>query len=94
MVISQKPLSQKNIIPNPPSTNKSHLLLLNNVFYLFFTCLHKEKGREIRTNDLHFMRHDLQPIELSLRTPDNVIKYNSKTISHYLMHVSTYTLLQ
>jgi hypothetical protein len=38
----------------------------SNFFILFLLHLHTRGGGRIRTNDLHFMRRDLQPIELPL----------------------------
>jgi hypothetical protein len=41
-------------------------VLIKEVFFFFFTFPHNGMGRRIRTSDLHFMRRDPHPIELSL----------------------------
>jgi hypothetical protein len=35
-------------------------------FFFFLTCPHKGRGKEIRTNDLRFIRRDSQLIDLGL----------------------------
>jgi hypothetical protein len=37
-------------------------------FFFFFDISTHEKGRGIRTSDIHFIRRGLQPIELLLKT--------------------------
>jgi hypothetical protein len=45
-------------------------LICHYYYYYYLTCPHKERGKEIRTNDLRFKRHDPQPIELPFRDVD------------------------